>query len=211
MTWVSVLSHPTRWQAFQGSAGKDEPALRFKGRKSCAYCGRLSSLAERRYGGSLLEMKKNGFQDHLIRFTDEIKSDKFGVDLRDRFVVAWTLFSRIPLPQKWWPAKMPSGNRTLSLAPLAGGILGLLTGLVIGISDLLGIGAPGSLWIGVFFYAAVGWSLPSGWVGRPVGRRWFRQREGRTSFRHEGQQDRGLWCDRLDTCLRPVDFNAWVR
>ncbi|MBP9975769.1 MAG: adenosylcobinamide-GDP ribazoletransferase, partial [Synergistaceae bacterium] len=111
-----------------------------------------------------MEMNKNGFQDHLRRFTEEIKSDKFGFDLRDRFVVAWTLFSRIPMPQKWWPAKMPSGNRTLSLAPVAGGILGLMTGLVIGLSDILGIGAPGSLWIGVFFYAAVGWSLHlDGW------------------------------------------------
>ena len=64
-------------------------------------------------------MIKNGSQDHLSRFTEEIKSDKFGFDLRDRFVVAWTLFSRIPMPQKWWPAIMPSGNRTLSLAPLA--------------------------------------------------------------------------------------------
>lgn len=111
-----------------------------------------------------MEMKKNGFQNHLIRFTDEIKSDKFGFDLRDRFVVAWTLFSRIPLPKKWWPAKMPSGNSSLSLAPVAGGILGLMTGLVIGLSDILGIGGPGSLWIGVFFYAAVGWSLHlDGW------------------------------------------------
>ncbi len=108
---------------------------------------------------------KNGFQDHLSRFTEEIKSDKFGFDLRDRFVVAWTLFFPGYLcPKKWWPVEMPSGNRTLSLAPLAGGLLGLLTGLVIGISDLLGIGAPGSLWIGVFFYAAVGWSLHlDGW------------------------------------------------
>ncbi len=44
--------------------------------------------------------------------------------------------------QKMVAREMPSGNRTLSLAPLAGGLLGLLTGLVIGISDLLGIGAP---------------------------------------------------------------------
>lgn len=109
-------------------------------------------------------MNGNDFTDYMNRFTEEIKSSNFRFDLRDRFVVAWTLFSRIPLPKKWWPAEMPPGNRVLSLAPLAGGILGLLTGFVIELSGFVGIGKAGSLWIGIFFYAAAGWSLHlDGW------------------------------------------------
>lgn len=83
-------------------------------------------------------MNNKELQSYLSRFTEEIKSDKYRFDLRDRFVVAWTLFSRIPLPKKWWPAEMPPGNRTLSIAPTAGGILGLLTGIVIGLAGILG-------------------------------------------------------------------------
>lgn len=109
-------------------------------------------------------MNNKELQSYLSRFTEEIKSKKYRFDLRDRFVVVWTLFSRIPLPKKWWPAKMPPGNRTLSIAPTAGGILGLLTGLVIALAGILGIGKLGSVWIGVFFYAAAGWSLHlDGW------------------------------------------------
>lgn len=109
-------------------------------------------------------MNNKEFRSYLSRFTEEIKSEKYRFDFRDRFVVAWTLFSRISLPKKWWPTKMPHGNRTLSIAPVVGGLLGLLTGLVITLAGFLGIGGAGSVWIGVFFYAAAGWSLHlDGW------------------------------------------------
>ncbi|MDD4159436.1 MAG: adenosylcobinamide-GDP ribazoletransferase [Synergistaceae bacterium] len=109
-------------------------------------------------------MNNHELKSYLNRFTEEIKNGKYRFELKDRLVVAWTLFSRIPLPKKWWPEEMPSGNRTLSVAPIAGGILGLLTGFVISMSEILGIGSPGSMWIGVFFYAAAGWSLHlDGW------------------------------------------------
>ncbi len=109
-------------------------------------------------------MNNQELQCYLGRFIEEIKCEKYRFDLRDRFVVSWTLFSRIPLPKKWWPAAMPPGNRTLSLAPIAGGILGLLTGLVISLTAILGIKGSGSVWTGVFFYSAAGWSLHlDGW------------------------------------------------
>lgn len=109
-------------------------------------------------------MNNKELRNYMNRITEEIKSDNFGTDLRDRFVVAWTLFSRIPMPKKLWPAAMPPGNRTLSVAPVAGGILGLLTGLVIGLTGIMGIKGPVSAWIGVFFYSAAGWSLHlDGW------------------------------------------------
>ena len=109
-------------------------------------------------------MNNKVLQCYLGRFIEEVKSEKYRFDLRDRFVVSWTLFSRIPLPKKWWPEEMPPGNRTLSLAPIAGGILGLLTALVISLTGFMGVKGPGSVWIGVFFYSAAGWSLHlDGW------------------------------------------------
>ncbi|NLX85461.1 MAG: adenosylcobinamide-GDP ribazoletransferase [Synergistaceae bacterium] len=109
-------------------------------------------------------MNNKEFQKYLNRLTEEIKDDKYWLDLMNRFVVAWTLFSRIPLPKKWWPAEMPSGNRTLSLAPVAGGMLGLLTGSVISFANILGIGSSGAIWLGAFFYTASGWALHlDGW------------------------------------------------
>lgn len=109
-------------------------------------------------------MNNKEFQKYLNRLTEEIKDDKYRLDLMNRFVVAWTLFSRIPLPKKWWPAEIPSGNRTLSLAPVAGGILGLLTGSVISFANILGIGSSGAIWLGAFFYTASGWALHlDGW------------------------------------------------
>lgn len=109
-------------------------------------------------------MNNKEFQKYLNKLTEEIKDDKYRLDLMNRFVVAWTLFFRIPLPKKWWPAEMPSGNRTLSLAPVAGGILGLLTGSVISFANILGIGSSGAIWLGAFFYTASGWALHlDGW------------------------------------------------
>ena len=109
-------------------------------------------------------MKNVKFREYMDRLTDEIRNEGSRLDFIGRFVVAWTLLSRIPLPKKLWPSEMPTGNRTLPLAPLAGGLLGLLVGIAVSVVRSLGLGAPGSIWIGVLFYSIIGWSLHlDGW------------------------------------------------
>ncbi len=111
-----------------------------------------------------MDMNKREIHNYMDRFSEEIKSDGFRTDLRDRFVAAWTLFSRIPLPGRWWPVVMPHGNRILSIAPAVGGSLGMITGAVVISADAIGFGELASVWMGVFFYAAAGWSLHlDGW------------------------------------------------
>lgn len=81
-----------------------------------------------------------------------------------RFVVVWTLVTRIPLPKSCWPDNIPDGDKCLSLIPLAGGIAGLLTGIVAALLNLAGIGHAASAWCAAAFYAAVGWGLHlDGW------------------------------------------------
>ncbi|MEG1602657.1 MAG: adenosylcobinamide-GDP ribazoletransferase [Cloacibacillus sp.] len=76
----------------------------------------------------------------------------------------WTLLSRIPLPKEFWPDEMPAGNRALALAPLAGGLLGLLTGLVVAAASFFGMNALASAWVGAAFYFLIGWALHlDGW------------------------------------------------
>lgn len=108
-------------------------------------------------------MKKK-FEEYAERFSREVHEKNFRFDFFARFVVIWTLITRIPLPKNWWPDETPSGNSVLSLVPLAGGILGLLTGTVITVMYLLGIGQAASVWVGVAFYSLTGWSLHlDGW------------------------------------------------
>ncbi|MEG1911015.1 MAG: adenosylcobinamide-GDP ribazoletransferase, partial [Cloacibacillus sp.] len=74
------------------------------------------------------------------------------------------MLSRIPLPKEFWPDEMPAGNRALALAPLAGGLLGLLTGLVVAVASFLGMNALASAWVGAAFYFLIGWALHlDGW------------------------------------------------
>ena len=107
---------------------------------------------------------KDIFEKYAKKLEREVKSPGFKFDFIARFVVIWTLITRIPLPKKLWPDTMPDGKRILTLIPLAGGILGFLTGVVITAVNLLGIGQIGSVWIGAAFYAMAGWSLHlDGW------------------------------------------------
>ena len=109
-------------------------------------------------------MNDESFRKYIERFFDEVRNENMRLDLIGRFVVAWTLISRIPLPKKLWPSEIPAGNRTLSLAPLAGGLLGLLVGATVSAVEFLGVGDPASIWIGIFFYSIIGWSLHlDGW------------------------------------------------
>ena len=94
----------------------------------------------------------------------EVRSEGFGASLAARFVVIWTLITRIPLPQKFWPTVVPPGDRCLAIMPLAGGVLGLLTGLVVTLLHFIGLGANASAWLGAAFYALSGWVLHlDGW------------------------------------------------
>ncbi len=100
----------------------------------------------------------------MDRLAEEIGDRRSRFRLFGGFVVVWTLVSRIPLPKRFWPEVMPEGNRALSLAPLAGGLMGLLAGFIVSSAVILGIKPLGAAWIGVFFYTLAGWSLHlDGW------------------------------------------------
>ena len=107
---------------------------------------------------------KELFKEYLNKMEHEIKNPAFRFDFIARFVVIWTLVTRIPLPKRMWPKTLPEGKRVLTVIPLAGGILGLFTGVLITAVNILGIGQIGSVWIGAAFYAMAGWSLHlDGW------------------------------------------------
>ena len=44
-------------------------------------------------------MKNVKFREYMDRLTDEIRNEGSRLDFIGRFVVAWTLLSRIPLPK----------------------------------------------------------------------------------------------------------------
>ncbi|MDO5114913.1 MAG: adenosylcobinamide-GDP ribazoletransferase [Synergistaceae bacterium] len=98
------------------------------------------------------------------RLDAEIRDKSFKSDLAARFIVIWTLLTRIPLPKAWWPEPAPAGNRALALAPLAGGLMGLLTGLVVSAAAAFDLNAVACAWIGAAFYFVIGWALHlDGW------------------------------------------------
>lgn len=101
---------------------------------------------------------------YLDEFFREVSAKKFAVDFAARFVVAWTLISRIPLPRKWWPAAAVPGNKALSAAPAAGAVLGLINSLFIILLLRLGLGRYPAAWLGAACYAFCGWTLHlDGW------------------------------------------------
>lgn len=109
-------------------------------------------------------MRNGKFREYMDRLTEEIRNEGSRHDFIGRFVVAWTLLSRIPLPRRLWPSEMPAGNRILPLAPLSGGLLGLLVAIEVSVVGSLGLDQPGTIWTGVFFYSVMGWSLHlDGW------------------------------------------------
>ena len=58
-----------------------------------------------------IEGFKDKFRECSERLEAELTSPSMRRDIAARFVVIWTLLTRIPLPQKWWPETMPPGNR----------------------------------------------------------------------------------------------------
>lgn len=104
------------------------------------------------------------FRDYAQKLGEEVKNENFKASFAARFVVIWTLITRIPLPKKFWPGQMPPGNKCLAVIPLAGGALGLLSGLFISILHFAGLGTNASAWLGAAFYALAGWALHlDGW------------------------------------------------
>lgn len=103
-------------------------------------------------------------KDYAQKVGEDIKASEILPEYVGALVVMWTLLSRIPLPKSFWPERMPDGRRTLSTAPLAGGLLGLICALFVIIVRMLGVGPNAAAWFGFVFYAAAGWTFHlDGW------------------------------------------------
>ena len=115
------------------------------------------------------------------RLKDEIKARDFTRKLWARFVILWTLLTRIPIPKKWYPAMLFSVPDVLVLSPLVGGLLGLVAtfpAFLIG----LAIHPTAAAWIACAIYTLVGWSLNlNGW-----GKMW-------NTMAPEGGRDKGYF------------------
>ena len=107
-------------------------------------------------------MRNGKFREYMDRLTEEIRNEGSRHDFIGRFVVAWTLLSRIPLPRRLWPSEMPAGNRILPPRPSREDF-GLLVAIEVSVVGSL-IGSARTIWTGVFFYSVMGWSLHlDGW------------------------------------------------
>lgn len=108
--------------------------------------------------------KLEKLKEYFDKLNREASATDFAADFFARFVVIWTLISRIPLPEKWWPGREVPGNKALSVIPLAGALLGFLNAAFILPLLGLGMGSLPAAWLGCFFYAACGWTLHlDGW------------------------------------------------
>lgn len=111
-----------------------------------------------------IEDFKDKFRECSERLGTELASPSLRRDIAARFVVIWTLLTRIPLPRGWWPETMPPGSRALTLAPLAGGVMGLFTGLAAAVAGFLGFAPVVCAWLAAAFYFVIGWALHlDGW------------------------------------------------
>lgn len=107
---------------------------------------------------------KKVFEENMHRLEDEFRDSRFFPNFFERFVVIWTLLTRIPLLKRFWPKETVQGKDALTLAPLVGGFLGILTGTIVTAITILGIGNLSSSWIGIAFYAFAGWAIHlDGW------------------------------------------------
>ena len=114
--------------------------------------------------GAAIEDFSEKFRGFAQRLETELAELEVTRDLAARFVVVWTLLTRIPLPEKWWPKTLPSGNAALSLAPVAGGLMGLLTGLAAAAAGVIGFAPLAGAWTAAAFYFLIGWAIHlDGW------------------------------------------------
>lgn len=111
-----------------------------------------------------MDEKLKRLKKHFGELSREASAMEFAADFFARFVVIWTLISRIPLPEKWWPNRDVPGNKALSVIPLAGSLLGFINAAFIILLLWLGMKSLPAAWLGCFFYAACGWTLHlDGW------------------------------------------------
>ncbi|MDO5562104.1 MAG: adenosylcobinamide-GDP ribazoletransferase [Synergistaceae bacterium] len=112
----------------------------------------------------LVFMANKKFEEYMRRFESELRNKRFRLDIFSRFVVTWTLMSRFPLPKRWWPKEEVTGAKALTVSPLVGALLGLLTGALISAVNFVGIGRLAAIWTGAAFYAVGGWAIHlDGW------------------------------------------------
>lgn len=108
-------------------------------------------------------MKKN-IEECMTKLENDLKDDGFRSSIFSRFIVVWTLMTRFPVPQKWWPKDFIPGHLALVLAPAVGAVLGLLTGVVFAFLTFCGLPQLPAAWISIFFYAISGWTIHlDGW------------------------------------------------
>ena len=94
----------------------------------------------------------------------EETKDKKRCGFKDRFALIWALETRFPLPESWWPKETVPGSKYVALIPLAGGILGVLTALLVCILSHY-ISPYAAAWLGAMFYALFGWGIHlDGWA-----------------------------------------------
>jgi len=98
------------------------------------------------------------------RTYEEASSKNFRTDFFDRLAAAWIFITRIPLPAKWYPTRMPPGDKVLAVMPLTGAVLGFLTGMSVYLLRWLGLSSYPSVWLGAALYSFCGWALHlDGW------------------------------------------------
>ncbi|MEG1642281.1 MAG: adenosylcobinamide-GDP ribazoletransferase [Synergistaceae bacterium] len=108
-------------------------------------------------------MKKK-FIENMTILENEIKNKDFRKNALSRFTVMWTLITRYPLPQKWWPKEIIPGYKAMPYAPAVGAIMGIITALVTLFAILIGIPKLPASWIGIAFYTLSGWAIHlDGW------------------------------------------------
>lgn len=103
-------------------------------------------------------------QEYIVRALSASCKKETGAALANRFVFLWALMTRIPLPASVWPrGVMPGGADALTMAPLVGAALGMISAAPAVLLSLIVPSAP-CAWIACGIYVICGWSLHlDGW------------------------------------------------
>lgn len=103
--------------------------------------------------------------EYIHTFGQETRQPGFASEMGRRFVVLWTLLSRVPLPKGWWPkgAEFPRAADAMTMMPLVGGVLALVATFPAWLLTFA-VSRAACAWIACGLYAAAGWSLHlDGW------------------------------------------------
>lgn len=107
---------------------------------------------------------KEKFKNYMNRLENDVKNEKFTSDILGRFIVMWTLITRVPVPKTWWPKEIIPGHKALTVAPVVGTIMALASGIVMYGLRILGVPSLPAAWGAIAFYAASGWTIHlDGW------------------------------------------------